>query len=315
MQLNGICQVKAVFTHKLQSAYDDLPWERYHFPKTYLGQVQKAVGDLIVYYEPRREGMGDAAYRGRQAYFATARVTDVKPDLERAHHFYACVDQYLEFVSPVPFRYGTWYYERSLMKIDGTTNKGSFGRAVRIISDGEFEDIVRAGFAGNLSAPEMETYSGLQEQPVKPFWTDDQYPLERSSADRVITSRLFRDRAFSDAVNRAYDRTCAFTGLRLINGGGRTETQAAHIRPVEENGPDTVRNGLALGSTVHWLFDRGLISIAQDGSMLIKAERVPDQIQQLLHKDKIARLPEEPWLRPSPVFLQYHRMRHGFNST
>ncbi len=44
----------AIFTTKIEPAYDDLPEERYHFPRTYLSQVEAAVGDWIVYYEPRR---------------------------------------------------------------------------------------------------------------------------------------------------------------------------------------------------------------------------------------------------------------------
>ena len=44
----------AMFTTSESSAYDDQPELRYHFPKTYLNQVEQAIGDLIVYYEPRR---------------------------------------------------------------------------------------------------------------------------------------------------------------------------------------------------------------------------------------------------------------------
>ena len=40
--------VKAVLTTKVSPSYDDLPEVRYHFPKTYLNQMQKAVGDWIV---------------------------------------------------------------------------------------------------------------------------------------------------------------------------------------------------------------------------------------------------------------------------
>ncbi len=37
---------------------------------------------------------------------------------------------------------------------------------------------------------------------------------------------------FATGIKRAYDNTCAISGLRIINGGGRAEAQAAHIRPV-----------------------------------------------------------------------------------
>lgn len=56
-------------------------------------------------------------------------------------------------------------------------------------------------------------------------------PFEIDSVDRRIVSqvlqRQFRDRAFSVAIKAAYKDTCAVTGLKLINGGGRSEVQAA----------------------------------------------------------------------------------------
>ena len=45
---------KAVLTTKVDPSYDDLPEERYHFPSRYLNAARAALGDWIVYYEPRR---------------------------------------------------------------------------------------------------------------------------------------------------------------------------------------------------------------------------------------------------------------------
>jgi putative restriction endonuclease len=45
---------KAILTTKVDPTYDDLPEQRYHFPRTYLRQMQTAQGDFVVYYEPRR---------------------------------------------------------------------------------------------------------------------------------------------------------------------------------------------------------------------------------------------------------------------
>jgi putative restriction endonuclease len=56
---------------------------------------------------------------------------------------------------------------------------------------------------------------------------------------------------FRRIIVKAYDARCAITGLKLINGGGRAEVEAAHIRPVGANGPDTVQNGLALSGSFH----------------------------------------------------------------
>jgi putative restriction endonuclease len=107
---------------------------------------------------------------------------------------------------------------------------------------------------------------------------------------------------------RAYGERCAITGLRLINGSGRAEVDAAHIRPVEESGPDIVSNGLALSGTAHWMFDRGLISLSDNLEILI-SRRVNDQeaVRVLINKDGHAHTPSRVLERPHPHFLQWHR--------
>ncbi|HET7060870.1 MAG TPA: HNH endonuclease [Nitrosospira sp.] len=259
---------KAVLTTKVSPVYDDLPEIRYHFPKTYLRQLIAAVDDWIVYYEPRRSS-GDLSSRGgRQVYFATARVDRIIPDPVHENHYYAEVSNYLPFTVPVPFKEGSHYYEKNLKKADGSTNKGAFGRAVRNLEDVEFDRIWKAGFGQILGFEErVGVDPDMPEKPterIEVFFarqpeSSSYVPMEQ---DRPIVqqliSRPFRDKAFSAAVKTAYGDTCAVTGLKIINGGGRSEVQAAHIRPVQHQGPDSIRNGIALSGTVHWMFDRGL---------------------------------------------------------
>ncbi len=83
--------------------------------------------------------------------------------------------------------------------------------------------------------------------------------------------------------------------------------QAAHIRPVAAQGPDSVRNGLALSGTVHWMFDRGLISLADDGEILMARYAVPEPVQRLINPDRRLRVPARPEFQPHPQFLRYHR--------
>lgn len=108
-------------------------------------------------------------------------------------------------------------------------------------------------------------------------------------------------------VRAAYANRCAITGLRLINGGGRPEVQAAHIQPVASNGPDSVRNGLALSGTVHWMFDRGLVSIGDDYRILIAKNHVPDDALRLINRDCTLNLPNDQTLQPNTHFLKFHR--------
>jgi len=295
---------KAIFTTKADPTYDDLPEERYHFPRTYLRQVEAARGDWIVYYEPRRRS-GDLSSRGGlQAYFATARVDRIESDPVRPDHFYAFVSEFLQFDRPVPFRERAHYFEAGLERDDGKTNKGAFGRAVRALSDAEYDLILQAGFARTLGEVfeqvrgELES-SQLAEEPVS---------FRRPIVEQIVR-RPFREAAFATQVKEAYENTCAMTGLRIINGGGRAEVQAAHIRPVAHDGPDSIHNGLALSGTVHWMFDRGLISVDDDCSILIAKDRLPDTVTRLLREDRRLLPPSRSDLRPHSQFLRYHRER------
>jgi putative restriction endonuclease len=308
---------KAIFTTKVTPVYDDLPEVRYHFPKTYLNQVTAAVGDWIVYYEPRRSTGDLKSTGGRQAYFATARVEKVYPDLQRDDHFYAEVSNYLPFVHPVPFKLAGTYLESTLEKADGTTNKGAFGRAVRNLPDREFDLIWQAGFAHLIGLQSRERPKpDAPEDPQEPLYGFSEPQSEYSfdppdEEDRKIieqlVSRPFRDKAFSSAVKDAYRDTCAVSGIKIINGGGRSEVQAAHIRPVERNGPDSVRNGLALSGTVRWMFDRGLISVDEDFSILLARDRLPDTVDRLIGGRTKLLLPTRLDLRPHQKFLDFHR--------
>jgi putative restriction endonuclease len=291
---------KAVFTTKVAPGYNDLPEERYHFPRTYLNQVRQAVGDHIVYYEPRRSSTELSSFGGRQSYFGVARVTAIVEDAKLADHYYALIDDYLDFDRPVPFAEGSEYYESALKKADGSTNKGAFGRAVRVIHDDEFDRILKAGFApilGEHPAHSQDLTLDLAEPAVL---------FERPIVEMTV-SRPFRERSFMHNVRAAYSNRCAMTGLRLINGGGRPEVQAAHIQPVASKGPDSVRNGIALSGTAHWMFDRGLISIGDDYRILVAKNHVPEDAIRLLNRSGSIHLPRDKTLYPNAQYLMFHR--------
>ena len=101
------------------------------------------------------------------------------------------------------------------------------------------------------------------------------------------------------------------TGISIINGGGRPEVEAAHIRPVgnDHNGPDSMRNGIALSRSIHWMFDRGLLSLTDGYEILMVKELIPDPVKRLLNPEGKILLPADRRLYPHPQFLQYHRER------
>jgi len=299
---------KAVFTTKISPTYDDLPEVRYHFPRSYLNQVRGAIGDRVVYYEPRRSSGALSSRGGRQAYFAVASVVGVEPDLQRADHFYAYVKEYLDFDRVVPFREENHYFESALQRTDGQTSKGMFGRAVRTVPDSEFELIVAAGFAPDSIPIETSSWHTWSDKQVG--LSEDQAlfeePLQPRSSIETTLTRPFRDEAFRRHVRAAYDNRCALSGLKLINGGGRPEVQAAHIRPVASDGPDSVRNGLALSGTLHWMFDRGLVAIDDDWRIL-RSSSLPEDVGRLIVSDGYLIVPKDDTTKPHPSFLKFHR--------
>ena len=289
-----------IFIHRSDSIYDDSPAERYQFPAQYLGRVMACVGGWVIYYEPRK-------VRGTRGYFAVAKVQEVIPDPGAPNMHLALIEpgSYLDFPNFVPFSQPEGIIEQGLLNNDGRIS-GRAQSAVRPISPADFNRIVELGLADNDASPPRvdppNSSVGLQEEGT-PF----AYEQDR---DRVnyLGSRIIRDRMFRRVILRAYDARCAVTGLRLINGGGRAEVEAAHIRPVEANGPDIISNGLALSGTAHWMFDRGLISVAEDLQILISRQaNDADSVRSMINKSGRILTPDRLTDRPHPHFLQWHR--------
>lgn len=181
--------VKAVLTHKPASIYDDLPEERYHFPRTYLRQVEAAVADFIVYYEPGRSQVGDHARTGRHAYVATARIVGIVEDSARQDHYYALIEpgSYVLFGRSVPFHEGAHYHEAVLRRGDGETSKGAFGRAVRMLRDAEYEAILQAGFAQELTAARPPIRADDPARPQAPGLMETPESFERPIIERLLS--------------------------------------------------------------------------------------------------------------------------------
>lgn len=223
-------------------------------------------------------------------------------DTSIKNHYYARVEHYLEFDKPVSFREGGHILESGLRHDDDRLNQGAFQWAIRPLTDSEYELVLSLGFKSSLN-----DYSQAETEFGQSGFREDPGRFQRPIIETVM-KRKFRDRAFAAQVTTAYDKRCAMTGLRLINGGGRAEVQAAHIIPVASDGPDSVSNGLALSGTVHWMFDRGLLSLDKDYTVLKAKSLIPDEIDYLLNRNnnKLIRPSRNAFL-PAEKYLEFHR--------
>ncbi|RYE08210.1 MAG: restriction endonuclease [Hyphomicrobiales bacterium] len=293
----------AVFIHRPDSAYADEPARHYQFPKMYLSRVLPAVGGWVVYYEPTK-------VRGTRGYYAVAKLADVVKDGRADGRYLARIEPgtYLEFANPVPFVLEDGRAERGVSNAEGRPS-GRAQSAVRPLSSDDFARIVSRGLTEDSlllprwnDAVDAGTANTFDE-------TQDPFVFEQ---DRIrvetLTSRTLRDRVFRKIVLRAYDERCAVTGLKLINGGGRAEVEAAHIRPVEKGGPDIVANGVALSGTAHWMFDRGLIGFADNHEIMVSRQvNDRDGVETLLNRTGRLIVPVSSRDKPHPAFLRWHR--------
>ena len=289
---------KLVLLHRHDSKYEDQPDAVYDFPASYLKAAQEAVGDWVIYCEPVKAGP--------RGYFAVAKVAQIVPKQGAQGRFLALMEpgSYLELDQTMPRLIDGRPLEEALIAPDGGPKKGGLQQlAVRRITEADFARIVGHGLPEDLVEQEANRYSATPHE-----LAEAPQAFQRPIVER-LTRRKYRDVAFRRKVRAAYDYRCAVSGLKLRNGGGRPEVQAAHIKPVERDGSDAVTNGLALSGTLHWMFDRGLISVAEDNrTLLVSDNKVPgDVVRRLIRPEMSLCLPEDRRNWPHPANLKWHR--------
>jgi putative restriction endonuclease len=290
---------KGVFVIGSHSIYKDEPERFYRFPPRWMANASKVVGNWIIYQEPRRAGP--------RGYYAVAKVERIVPDPGTPGMFLALIEagSFLEFGRDVPFQVDGRAIESGLLLPNGRVNGGLAIQSIRTISSQDFNQIIGLGlvdeesFLPRLDVTEPVSNVVMEERSV---WEG---PVDRTT---MLVSRTVRDRQFRNRVLDVYDRRCALTGMQLINGGGRPEAQAAHVMSVEAGGPDVVTNGIALSGTIHWMFDRGLISLADSGEILLSRQiNDIESAERLIYRDRRARLPASESHRPHQRYLAWHR--------
>lgn len=167
-----------------------------------------------------------------KGYYAGAKVERITPDPSTPGMYLALIEpgSYLDFATPVPFADKSGPLERGILNEAGHISRRSQA-AVRGLSPSDFSRVVAAGPADEnqlLSRTDFAVVEPVVRETRTSFIFDE--ARERVA---VIVSRVVRDRVFRRIVLRACDERCAVTGLKLINGGGRAEAVAAHIRPVD----------------------------------------------------------------------------------
>lgn len=120
---------------------------------------------------------------------------------------------------------------------------------------------------------------------------------------------------FKQEIPKIYDNTCCISGMRIDATSNVSMIDACHIVPFSEAYDDTLTNGIALCPNLHRAFDRGLIAISDDYSVLVKRNFIENSKSVFnltqFENQKIL-LPKHETHYPSLENLQFHRNRFHF---
>lgn len=141
----------------------------------------------------------------------------------------------------------------------------------------------------------------VQQRPAVQFQVGDG---EVTWGNPALVRQRLGQGAFRILVTDTYERRCAVTQEKALPA-----LEAAHIRPVTEDGKHRVDNGLLLRSDIHRLFDSGYVTVTPDYKFRA-SRKLQDDFDN--GKDYFKLNGTEIWLprqndcRPKPEFLEWH---------
>ena len=168
----------------------------------------------------------------------------------------------------------------------------------------DFIQNLKTNNSHELSEAEIkEAEKEIEDISQKPF------SMLANGRDLVVLERKVRDTAFARKIVTNYDGKCAICGSRWLVDSS-FEVEAAHIIPVENGGPDDIRNGFALCRFHHWAFDKGVFSVDDDYRIVVssRVKEFSESYETLERLEgNIINLPKNEILLPNKDALKYHR--------
>lgn len=120
----------------------------------------------------------------------------------------------------------------------------------------------------------------------------------------VLVKQRLGQGSFRVLVTDLYRRRCAVTGERAL-----PVLEAAHIRPVGQEGTHRTSNGLLLRSDIHTLFDRGYVTVTPDRRFRVSSRLKRDFDNGEEYRkfaDAEIQVPSTQEDRPDPRLLEWH---------
>lgn len=140
--------------------------------------------------------------------------------------------------------------------------------------------------------------------------------LKEEFKDNDFEEEVFvRSGLFKREISKVYKNTCAISNLRVDALADISMIDACHTIPFSESYNDTITNGIALCPNLHRAFDRWLISISNDYTVIVSnqfKESLNSKYTISQYESKKILLPDNQSHFPNLESLAHHRNRFGF---
>lgn len=133
-----------------------------------------------------------------------------------------------------------------------------------------------------------------------------QQPAAEGDPGVIFSALINNQDKFKDFVRQAYDNKCALRGTSLVRNNA-IGCEAAHIQPASHNGPLLPTNGILLSADLHKCFDGGLITLSDQGRVIV-SKKIPKESEIHSFDGKLI-TPSAGWeiYRPYSKYCDYNR--------
>jgi putative restriction endonuclease len=133
--------------------------------------------------------------------------------------------------------------------------------------------------------------------------------LDAVGLDFTVYTKKKRDPKFREKILRAYGYSCAVCGFNVRLAHTLVGVEAAHIKWHQAGGPDTEKNGIALCSLHHKLFDRGVFTLTPERKMVVSQDaHGTNGFEEWLMRfnGQVVREPIQMYYYPDQSYLHWH---------
>lgn len=183
------------------------------------------------------------------------------------------------------------------------TKEANLSIITDLILDKYFESL-KSAF--NESKQKGEGYLHQQED----FILNEPEARYRTFVTNTDEDVFVRNGLFKKNVLQVYGHQCSFTGMQLMSTYSHSFVDACHIVPFSMTHDDRVTNGIALCPNLHRAFDRGLVAISSDYTIMISRHIIEKEN----HAYSLTRLEGRRIVLPSnqnhvprPASVEWHR--------